>query len=206
VKFYDSTKRITELEAANAILDSIKSSNQLVIQELCLSNDSLDSVITARSMELFDLSTKYIKVRYDYYDLRASLEGVSSDSSYRYLDEVAYPTNEEKTYPFSKSQVSSIHLTYLEKLSLVDMNQNLELQVAVSDTIIKNQVKYISNLQHVNYKLEENYELTQSQLENQIKITSEFSDDNDELRSNNKLKNYLIAGGTILGFILGVVL
>lgn len=67
-----------------------------------------------------------------------------ADSSYAFLNNIAYPFPGEKKYPFNEPQVKNIHADFMENIELTGLVRNLEDQLvncekysAVNDTMSK---------------------------------------------------------------------
>ena len=123
-------EKITGVNIENDILhnDIKKRDTMIMIKELRIAalEDSLKD--SEKSYQL--LKSQYRHLQGDYSDLADSLLKIPTDSSYDFLQHTAYPYPGELEYPFNEPQVKSIHLTFLEKISLEGMNANLVQQVA----------------------------------------------------------------------------
>lgn len=128
-----------DVEELSGLLEELKLENK-ALQDNIHARDGLLGLKDKRLTELRDSLRESEKNRtrllYDYSRLRAKYESLSdsllnipADSSYRFLTTEAYPYQGHRRYPFNEPQIRAIHLTYLEKISLVDMNNNLQGQV-----------------------------------------------------------------------------
>lgn len=142
----DMVERITGLNVRNDILfedvqerDSLLIARDLRIEEL---KDSLG----ASDMRVGDLEYDYSVLEAEYEHLSDSLLLVPVDTSYQFLVDEAYPYPGHLKYPFNEPQVKGIHLTFLEKIKLDEMNFNLltqiderDYQLDVKDTVVYEQ-------------------------------------------------------------------
>ena len=71
-------------------------------------------------------------------DIPAWLLNMPADSSYKFLNEVAYNYPGEKKYPFNDPQVKNIHADYLENASLIGLVATLEDQLVNCERIGEN--------------------------------------------------------------------
>lgn len=121
-------EKVTGLNVKNDILQSgIKIRDSVLIAQ----NDSIqrlkDEITVSKSNES-QLALENVKIKRKYNDLASILIKIPADSSYAFLDRVAYPYLGEKKYPFSDPQVKGIHKTYLEHEQLLSLNENLQEQ------------------------------------------------------------------------------
>jgi len=144
----DMVERITGLNVRNDLLfedvkerDSLLVARDLKIQEL---KDSLGASV----MRADDLEHDYTVLEAEFNDLSDSLLTIPADTSYRFLVDEAYPYPGHLKYPFNEPQVKGIHLTFLEKIKLDEMNLNLlsqidekDYQLEVKDTVVYEQAE-----------------------------------------------------------------
>jgi hypothetical protein len=139
----DLVERITGLNVRNDILmEDVRQRDSLLLQNERRVQGLLDS-LSASELRFADLQTDYGRLEDDYEDLSDSLLKIPADTSYQFLIKEAYPYPGHLKYPFNEPQVKGIHLTYLEKQSLGDMNLNLlaqldekEVQLELKDTVV----------------------------------------------------------------------
>lgn len=117
--------RTTGLSIRNDILhnhiderDSLLVEKQDIIDNLKLSIDSSETRVTS-------LAVAYSKLENEFDKLADSIIIIPTDSSYKFLTQTAYPYPGPRNFPFSEPQVKGIHLTWMERTSLADMNLNL---------------------------------------------------------------------------------
>lgn len=144
----DMVERITGLDIENDILmgdvkqrDSLLMARDLRIAEL---QDSLWTSI----MRGDDIAHDYTVLEAEFQRLSDSLHIIPVDTSYKFLVDEAYPYPGHLKYPFNEPQVKGIHLTFLEKIKLDEMNLNLltqinekDYQLEVKDTIVYEQAE-----------------------------------------------------------------
>ena len=139
----DLVERITGLNVRNDILmEDVRQRDSLLLQNERRVQGLLDS-LSASELRFADLQTDYGRLEDDYEHLSDSLLKIPADTSYQFLIKEAYPYPGHLKYPFNEPQVKGIHLTYLEKQSLGDMNLNLlaqldekEVQLELKDTVV----------------------------------------------------------------------
>ena len=143
--------RITGLNIRNDILmqDVAERDSLLVLSELRI--DELKDSLGASVVKADKLAAEYGHLKEDYDDLSDSLLIIPVDTSYKFLVDEAYPYPGHLEYPFNGPQVKAIHLTFLEKIMLDEMNFNLlsqidekDYQLEVKDTIVYEQAEAMS--------------------------------------------------------------
>ena len=124
-----TTKEVTRLQTQNEELEKrVKDrdvtiyTNEVRIKEL---RDSLE--LSKRVSQILKTDLSVLEGKYG--DLLAETRNIPPDSSYSFLTNVAYPYEGNMIYPFNANQINGIHLTYLQKLMLHDINLNLTGQV-----------------------------------------------------------------------------
>jgi len=124
------SERVTELNIFNSQLfrDNIDKDSLINLSEL--REVRLDSAYKAKELEFKNLKKKQAKVNAENIRLIAELDKISSDSSYKYLqDSVYFSTIEPKPYGFDSVQVKSIHKDYINRVHLTAINGILEAKV-----------------------------------------------------------------------------
>lgn len=144
----DMVARITGLNVRNDILmeDVAERDSLLVLSELRI--DELTDSLGASVVKADKLAAEYGYLKDDYNDLSDSLLRIPADTSYKFLVDEAYPYPGHLKYPFNEPQVKAIHLTFLEKIMLDEMNFNLlsqidekDYQLETKDTIVYEQAE-----------------------------------------------------------------
>jgi hypothetical protein len=131
-------EKVTGLNVQNDILNNdIKARDTILMQKEHRILGLLDSIDQSEG-RFKRLERTYTHLEDEYQSLSDSLLTIPADTSYEYLQTEAYPYQGELKYPFNDPQVKGIHLTFLEKLTLADMNTILQDQVGelsfISDT------------------------------------------------------------------------
>ena len=119
--------KITKFEIENLSLMNnihLRDSLSLIDKEtICMLNDSLDNL----QEEYKYLNNKNSVLEYELGVIANEVKEIPPDSSYAILQAEIYPTwQEEKPYPFSADQVERIHITALERLQYISINENLQ--------------------------------------------------------------------------------
>jgi len=138
----DLLERVTGLNVQNDILkkDIKQRQKEIAFRDSIINHykDSLAVVVKAKE----GLDYDYGVLEGEYRDIASKLIKTPTDSSYVFLDRVAYPYSGEKKFPFNEPQIKSIHITYLERFMLVEKEKNLlaqvnnyESQLSLKDTI-----------------------------------------------------------------------
>lgn len=118
-------ERITGLNLRNDILrEDIKARDSLIIEKEKRIAGLKDS-LTASEIRLSELKGDFSHLEAEYESLSDSLQTIPASTSYSFLVNEAYPYEGHRKYPFNEPQVKGIHLTFLENISLVDLNSNL---------------------------------------------------------------------------------
>lgn len=154
-----------------------------------------DSLIVSET-ETYTLKHKLNELKKDYGALKDSVLNIPVDESYRFLTEIAYPYEGDKTFPFNKPQVKHIHIAYLENRSLKTMNTNLEAQVsrkeyqlAIKDTIFLNQQQQIQFMENTRKDMDNIIQSKDTIIQNKEK----------EVKKERHRKHFWqIAGGAVL--------
>jgi hypothetical protein len=139
----DMVEKITGLNVQNDILNTdIKDRDSVLIAKDERITSLQDSLHTSQG-RLSSLNQVYVDLEEEYQGLSDSLLTVPVDSSYDFLTQEAYPYQGELKYPFNEPQVKGIHLTFLEKLTLKDINgimrdqiKELTFQTQVQDSVV----------------------------------------------------------------------
>lgn len=140
----DLVERITGLNIQNDILRDSIDYREKQIKNLRDSIDRAADTLIVLVHENKKLKSKISVLEKEKRDVRANAEKMSSDSSYAFLNNEAYPFDGEKKYLFNEPQIKEIHLTYLDNIacqgilketnSLVD---NLNDQLSLKDSQIE---------------------------------------------------------------------
>jgi hypothetical protein len=122
----DLIQRTTGLNLENDILHNHidERDSMLIKKEEVI--DNLQAAIQRSEGKVNGMVTAYAKLNDKYDHLADSILTIPADSSYRFLDFQAYPSRGIRKFPFSGDQVQRIHLTWMERISLSDMNLNLK--------------------------------------------------------------------------------
>lgn len=79
----------------------------------------------------------------------AWLLNMPADSSYKFLNEIAYPFPGERKYPFNEPQIKNIHADYLENITLTGLVTKLEDQLIncerLGDNIDSTRISYMKS-------------------------------------------------------------
>jgi len=131
---------------------------------------------------------------------------IPADSSYQFLNEVAYPYPGMPEYPFNEAQVKNIHLTYNENIDLELINSMLyslvgkyESQDKIEDSII---VKQKENL----YLALENQKEYKKIVNNHKEIIKKLEERNKKNEKRKKLWRTLTTGTTAGLIILTLII
>jgi len=124
--------------------------------------ESLQDSLATSSQRVDSLEAGYDVLESNFEDLEESLQNVPIDTSYRFLTDEAYPYKGQMKYPFNAPQVKGIHLTYLERNTLGEMNITLkdileekDYQLMVQDTTVNEQEQKMSLMEETRADLEE---------------------------------------------------
>ena len=202
-RLVDYTKKINTIENTNTqLLKSIENKDlKLVI------SDAEITRLNSKNLEL-ELKNDGLKVRGD--ALEAALDTFSDlvndippDESYLFLQAV-YPYKGILQYSFNEKQVKAIHVNYLEKLTLRDLNDNLQAQI----NNLSHQLKFSDAIQR---KLLEQVEILKSEKEDYEKIVTNKSEENKILikqvkKEKRKTVLYKLATGIAAGLAVLIAL
>jgi hypothetical protein len=147
----DLVEKITGLNVQNDILNNdIKGRDSLLNAKdnrIIVLQDSL----TESENRFMSLENVYEDLEEEYQGLADSIQQVPVDTSYSFLTEEAYPLEGPGSYPFNEPQVRGIHLTFLERLTLKDINgimrdqiKELSYQANIQDSVV---VEYNASLE-----------------------------------------------------------
>lgn len=129
----EMVERITGLNVRNDILfEDVKERDSLLIAKDLRIQELKDSLETSE-VRVGDLEYDYSVLETDFEHLSDSLLRIPADTSYHFLVNEAYPYPGHLKYPFNEPQVKAIHLTFLEKIKLDEMNFNLLTQIDERD-------------------------------------------------------------------------
>lgn len=113
-------------------------------------NKEKDSLLLSEQIQRQKLESEYqfkVKERDRLFNenqrLKTQLKGISNyllnipaDSSYAFLDKIAYPYEGEKKYPFNEPQVKNIHKDFLENTILTTLVDTLTAQVSTCEGML----------------------------------------------------------------------
>ena len=129
----DMVEKITGLNVSNDILrkDLDKRDSLLLVKDhrIQVLNDSLSQSKNRASR----LKADYGHLQAEYQRLSDSVLTIPADTSYDFLVDEAYPYPGHLKYPFNEPQVKAIHLTFLEKIKMDEINSKLFEQLAEKD-------------------------------------------------------------------------
>lgn len=109
----------------------------------------------------------------------STLIHITSDSSYKYLQEVAYNYPGELKYPFNEPQVKGIHQSYLENGILTQLVDTLEKQVFNCQEITQNK-------DSISKSFEKSMNILSEKGMNYEKIVGNYSEKEDLYKKENK--------------------
>jgi len=158
------TERITTIKVTNTqLLKDIEGKDA----KFALINTEIRSIKdknTILKSENNDLKASKRHLEATLVTISDSLGNTPPDSSYAFITSV-YDYEGELKYPINEKQVKAIHVTYLERIALKDLNDNLEAQVRN----ISFQLKFS---EAINRKLVEQVYILKSQKEDYKEIIS----------------------------------
>lgn len=197
----EMVERITGLNVRNDILfEDVKERDSLLIAKELRIGQLKDSVDSSKE-RLASLERDYEDLEQELEDISDSLLQIPVDSSYKFLTTEAYPFPGYKRYPFNEPQVKGIHLTYLEKLKLEEMNYSLVGQIGELkyQTLAQDSVVYESAMVMSMMKK------SRQDLEEVILNKDEIIEVQQEQISKKKRKATIwhIVGGTVVVVLLG---
>jgi hypothetical protein len=137
------------LKAEITIRDS---ANSIILRKI----DSLKLGITTITKENITLRAEKKQIAQERDDALAKLNGITSDSSYRFLQEIAYKFPGTLKYLFNELQVKGIHADYIRLKASVGIINSLERQVSNCDLQVKGYENINVNLENVIASLSEN--------------------------------------------------
>ncbi len=145
------SEKIYALENENDTLYSKIASRDMEIFGSIIRISSLKDSLSTSEAEIMGLKSDLNTIKRDYGNLADSIGKIPVDESYRFLTQEAYPYEGELLFPFNEPQVNRIHIAFLENVSLIALNINLEdqigrreYQLAIKDTITQEQATQIS--------------------------------------------------------------
>ncbi|WP_367328284.1 hypothetical protein, partial [Lentimicrobium sp.] len=124
----DRADQVTLLSGENNILKESMKNAQISAKKKDTTINILIDSITYITKNYNLIRKNYSGLMDQYNSLSEGLLKVSSDSSYRFLQDV-YPYPGDLAFMFNEPQVKAIHLDYLKKLKLTELNGNLKSQV-----------------------------------------------------------------------------
>ena len=125
--------QINSLDVKNDFLTATVHGRDISIEILEKRKAEAEDSLIKSQEETKSLKSKYRRLEADYNDLSGVLNNVPVDSSYSFLLYTAYPFTGYFKYPFNADQVKAIHLTFLQKESLLGLRDNLSSQVKVCE-------------------------------------------------------------------------
>lgn len=120
---------VTGLDIANGLLkkENLQLADSLVKE--VLRREALQKERDALLKEKKTLSNDNASLRKKIADIPLWVLNLPVDSSYKFLDEKAYPFPGEKRFPFNEPQVKNIHVDFLENVELHGLVDKLDLQL-----------------------------------------------------------------------------
>lgn len=122
-------RRVSGLDVENDLLYKRMMEKQEKVYQIELERDSLKTVEEELIAKLEDIKEENRKFRESMSDIPADILETPADSSYKFINQVAYPFGGKKEFPLSEPQIKGIHLTYLEHIYLDSINSNLRDEV-----------------------------------------------------------------------------
>ena len=189
----------TGLNVANAVLmDKVNVRDSILIaKDEAIA--SLEGAIGRSDGRVNDLVDHYTRLYLRYEGLADSIGQIPADSSYSYLNETAYPLPGEKTLPFSKLQVTAMHLTYVEHTSLSGMHTALKSRVhelneqnLIRDSIIVERTAQVDGLRQTQNELEQ---IVMNQLQQVDVLTEHIKKEKKQNRF------WKVAGGVVIAIL-----
>lgn len=192
----DLLHRTTGLNLENDILHNHVAERDSLLEAKQDAIKNLEDAIDRSENRVKTLANRYLNLYNRFNKLADSIITIPVDSSYLFLNRTAYPYGGEKRFPFSEPQVKGIHLTWLERLSLSDMNTSLSGRIAElnDQLLLKDSVKLV-NIQKMVLM-----EQSTQDMEQIIENKDEIIDGQDDYIHQTKKKNRVIqwiAGGII---------
>ena len=147
-KVKQKTETITTINVENSYLKKDKR----ILQDSLTKETIARKALQQASIGIIKDRDKYINenkiLRQHLSNIVDLVNNIPADSSYAFLDVIAYPFNGEKKYPFNEPQVKAIHTTYLEHdqlgkivenqdSSLLNCRQNIENAEAIGNSFKK---------------------------------------------------------------------
>jgi hypothetical protein len=196
-------EKVTGLNVQNDFLNrDIKARDSILIAKDERITSLQDSLHVSKG-RLSQLNRVYVDLEEDYQSLSDSLETVPADTSYAFLTQEAYPYQGEMKYPFNEPQVKGIHLTFLEKLTLKDINgimrdqiRELTFQTQVQDSVV---VEYNASVELLKADTTDMRKI----IDNKGQI---IDAQDDHIKTQKRRKNiWQIIGGAVIVFLAAIV-
>lgn len=200
----DLFEKVTGLNLQNDILSLTVSAQNKEILLLQQKYDSIQALEAQTAQDLAALKKHYAILASQRDDLASQLLKTPADSSYRFLNETAYNYPGDKRFPFNEPQVKAIHLTFLEKFSLQQMNTNLQGQIGNYEMQLSLKDNMLATRSQQMELAKSNIQSQESIIENKDEI---ISVQERELRRRNRGNTFwksaaLVFGGTTAILIL----
>jgi len=197
-------QRVTGLDMQNDILslrnrtlqDSL---NKEVVLRLQLEHSK---TLLLKEKQTLIIDNKILRERLA--GIPAWLLNMPADSSYKFLNEIAYPFPGDQKFPFNEPQVKNIHADYLENIELTGLVVTLESQLV-------NCEKIGSNADSLALSFQKSYTKAEMQKDNLIEIVTNTQDKADlykkEVDKNKRGKKFwrtTTAIGSVIILILAI--
>lgn len=126
----------TGLNYQNDILHNHVAERDSVIHEKQHDIENLQNAIDRSEGRVNMLVDRYTALYGRFEAIADSVDEIPPDTSYNYLNAVAYPDGGPKEYPFSEWQISGMHRTFLEHQSYARLNTELDNRVIELNTLL----------------------------------------------------------------------
>ena len=131
----EMTKKLTGLDLENLILRGTVEDNEKTILRIEAEKDTLRQAYSDLRGEKDSLQKNEVWFKGEYWRLRKEIAEMSEDSSYNWLQRIAYPFGgDDKPFGFNGPQVKAIHLDKVDYNNKVNLVGNLELQLVNCET------------------------------------------------------------------------
>lgn len=195
-------EQLTGLHLSNGMLQ-----NDIVVRDSLLSAEKIHIKRLQDSLSYSDnriaiIQSQYTSLKYKYNNISKVLKGYTADSTYKFLNKIAYPFPGQQIYKFNEPQIRSIHKTYFEKETLLNINstllsENKELinKLSLHDSISKHNFTSLKLIKASNI----DYSVI---VENKNKEIEIYKKDKKKHRRKNVFKNIIVGGISFIGGVL----
>lgn len=202
--FEKKAKQIAFLEGENSMLkkDVAVRNNEIAQEKNKV--DSLKLVVAALQKDFKTMTAEKEKISKELKQTLIELNGITSDSSYIFLQRIAYDFPGTLKYLFNELQVRGIHKTFVELQASTHLINNLESQVINCSQQVQNHEKIENGLGNIIDALNENVDDYKDIVENDSLI---IRDQGKLIKSEHRRKNFwrTTTGASIL-VIIGLIL